>query len=37
MLNVLAQVPREKFINESIPYKAYDNTALPIGLGQTMS
>ncbi|MGC6232935.1 protein-L-isoaspartate(D-aspartate) O-methyltransferase [Hafnia paralvei] len=37
VLKALAEVPREKFIDEAMSHKAYDNTALPIGLGQTIS
>jgi len=37
ILKAMAEVPREKFIDEAMSHKAYDNTALPIGLGQTIS
>ncbi|NLS54110.1 protein-L-isoaspartate(D-aspartate) O-methyltransferase [Hafnia alvei] len=37
VLKAMAEVPREKFIDEAMSHKAYDNTALPIGLGQTIS
>ncbi|AIJ07561.1 MULTISPECIES: protein-L-isoaspartate(D-aspartate) O-methyltransferase [Edwardsiella] len=36
-LKAIASVPRERFIDEAMSHKAYDNTALPIGLGQTIS
>lgn len=37
VLNALAAVPREKFIDEAFEQKARDNIALPIGQGQTIS
>lgn len=37
VLNALAQVPREKFVDEAFEHKVWDNTALPIGSGQTIS
>lgn len=37
VLNAIAQVPREKFIDEAFEHKAWENTALPIGSGQTIS
>lgn len=37
VLQALASVPRERFIDEALSHKAYDNTALPIGAGQTIS
>lgn len=37
VLNALAAVPREKFIDEAFEQKAQDNIALPIGQGQTIS
>ncbi|STD41223.1 Protein-L-isoaspartate O-methyltransferase [Edwardsiella tarda] len=37
VLKAIAEVPRERFIDEAMSHKAYDNTALPIGLGQTIS
>ncbi|OIQ47289.1 MAG: protein-L-isoaspartate O-methyltransferase [Gammaproteobacteria bacterium MedPE] len=39
-LNVLAAIaatPRQLFIDQALEYKAYENTALPIGHGQTIS
>lgn len=37
VLDAMANVPRERFIDEAFELKAYDNTALPIGSGQTIS
>lgn len=37
VLDALAQVPREKFIDEAFEHSAWDNVALPIGMGQTIS
>jgi len=37
VLAVVAATPREIFIDEALEYKAYENTALPIGHGQTIS
>lgn len=37
LLAVMATVPREYFIDEAMSHKAYENTALPIGQGQTIS
>lgn len=37
VLDVVAATPREIFIDEALEYKAYENTALPIGHGQTIS
>lgn len=37
LLQTMKAVPREHFIDEAFEHKAYDNTALPIGLGQTIS
>lgn len=37
VLEALSLVPREKFVDEAFEHKAWDNTALPIGLGQTIS
>ncbi|TCV99237.1 protein-L-isoaspartate(D-aspartate) O-methyltransferase [Biostraticola tofi] len=37
LLQAIEAVPRERFIDEAFEHKAYDNTALPIGLGQTIS
>lgn len=37
VLNAVASVPRERFIPDALQHKAYQNTALPIGQGQTIS
>lgn len=37
LLQAIELVPRERFIDEAFEHKAYDNTALPIGCGQTIS
>lgn len=37
VLKAIAQTPRHLFIPEILAHKAYDNTALPIGQGQTIS
>ena len=37
VLDAIAQVPREKFVDEAFEHKAWENTALPIGSGQTLS
>ncbi len=37
VLEAIAGVPREKFIDEAFEHKAWENVALPIGQGQTIS
>ena len=37
ILDAIARVPREHFIDEAFEHKAWDNNALPIGYGQTIS
>ena len=37
LLQAMAAVPRERFVDEAFEHKAYENTALPIGSGQTIS
>ncbi len=37
VLQVIARTPRHNFVPEILAHKAYDNTALPIGQGQTIS
>lgn len=37
VLRVMNKVPRHLFVNEPIQYKAYEDMALPIGEGQTIS
>lgn len=37
LLYAIETVPRERFVDEALQHKAYENTALPIGSGQTIS
>jgi protein-L-isoaspartate(D-aspartate) O-methyltransferase len=37
VLHAIAQLPRESFLSEAMRHQAYDNNALPIGRGQTIS
>lgn len=37
VLKAIAAIPRERFIGDALTHKAYENTALPIGQGQTIS
>lgn len=37
LLNAIAAVPRERFVDEAFEHKAWENVALPIGSGQTIS
>jgi protein-L-isoaspartate(D-aspartate) O-methyltransferase len=37
VLDVLGRLPRHLFIEEALASRAYEDTALPIGLGQTIS
>ena len=37
VLSILERIPREKFIDEELSYKAYQNNALPIDCNQTIS
>ncbi|KAA8997599.1 protein-L-isoaspartate(D-aspartate) O-methyltransferase [Affinibrenneria salicis] len=37
LLQAIEAVPRERFVDEAFEHKAYENTALPIGCGQTIS
>ncbi len=37
LLHAMETVPRERFVDEAFQHKAYENTALPIGSGQTIS
>jgi protein-L-isoaspartate(D-aspartate) O-methyltransferase len=37
VLSAIANTPREIFIPDALKHKAYQNTALPIGQGQTIS
>jgi len=37
VLQMIASIPRELFLPDALKHKAYQNTALPIGQGQTIS
>ena len=37
VLHAIACLPREQFVDEAMSHKAWDNSALPIGFGQTIS
>jgi len=37
VLDIIASIPRQKFLPDALAHKAYENTALPIGQGQTIS
>ncbi|NVK22075.1 MAG: protein-L-isoaspartate(D-aspartate) O-methyltransferase [Kangiellaceae bacterium] len=37
ILQIIAQTPRHLFIDEGLSHRAYEDTALPIGMGQTIS
>lgn len=37
VLNVMREIPRHIFIEEALASRAYEDTALPIGFGQTIS
>ncbi len=37
VLNIIASTPRHLFVDEAISHRAYEDTALPIGMGQTIS
>lgn len=37
VLDVLRNLPRHLFVDEALSHHAYEDTALPIGLGQTLS
>ncbi len=37
VLSVMSQIPRHLFVDQALAHKAYDDTSLPIGLGQTIS
>ncbi len=37
VLEVMAQIPRHRFVDEALASRAYEDTALPIGFGQTIS
>lgn len=37
LLQAIGEVPRERFVDEALAHKAWENIALPIGSGQTIS
>jgi len=37
LLEAMSRVPRELFVSEALRYRAYNDTSLPIGFGQTVS
>ena len=37
VLDVMRRVPRHLFVDEALAHRAYEDTALPIGHGQTIS
>ncbi len=37
VLDVMASTPRHLFLDEALSHRAYEDTALPIGFGQTLS
>ena len=37
VLHAIASLPREQFVAEAMSHQAWDNSALPIGFGQTIS
>lgn len=37
VLEVIGQVPRHIFLDEALAHRAYEDTSLPIGYGQTLS
>lgn len=37
VLEAMAKVPRHRFVDEALASRAYEDTALPIGFGQTIS
>jgi protein-L-isoaspartate(D-aspartate) O-methyltransferase len=37
VLDAMMKVPRDRFMSEALCYRAYDDTSLPIGFGQTIS
>lgn len=37
LLQAIGDVPRERFVDEAFEHKAWENVALPIGSGQTIS
>lgn len=37
VLDAMGRIPRHLFVDEALSHRAYEDTALPIGLGQTIS
>lgn len=37
ILKAMSEIPRMRFLDEALAHQAYDNLALPIGAGQTIS
>ena len=37
ILTIIRETPRHLFVDEAIAHRAYEDTALPIGMGQTIS
>lgn len=37
VLDAIRSIPRERFVSQAMMHQAYDNNALPIGSGQTIS
>lgn len=37
VLDIIRAIPRENFVSQAMEHQAYDNNALPIGQGQTIS
>ncbi|MFA0414128.1 protein-L-isoaspartate(D-aspartate) O-methyltransferase [Vibrio renipiscarius] len=37
VLNAIYRLPRDRFVSQAMIHQAYDNNALPIGFGQTIS
>ncbi|QMV15417.1 protein-L-isoaspartate(D-aspartate) O-methyltransferase [Vibrio spartinae] len=37
VLDTMRELPRENFVSQAMVHQAYENNALPIGLGQTIS
>lgn len=37
VLDAIRRLPRESFVSQAMMHQAYDNNALPIGAGQTIS
>ena len=37
VINAIHSIPREQFVSQAMQHQAYDNNALPIGQGQSIS